>query len=43
MIEPKIVANKDYKNILMLAYYRNILVHHFMHESYIIISTVSRI
>ena len=33
VLEPKIVANKDYKNILMLAYYRNILVHYFMHES----------
>jgi glycerol-3-phosphate O-acyltransferase len=33
--EPQIKANKDYKNILMLAYYRNNLSHLFINEAYI--------
>lgn len=36
IVEPKVADSQ--KNILMLSYYRNILVHHFMHESYLIIS-----
>ena len=42
MVEPKTDQGEEYKNLLMLSYYRNILVHHFMHESYIIISALSR-
>jgi hypothetical protein len=42
MVEPKTDQGEEYKNLLMLSYYRNILVHHFMHESYILISALSR-
>ena len=35
VFEPQVKALKDYKNILMLAYYRNSLVHCFINEAYI--------
>jgi glycerol-3-phosphate O-acyltransferase len=31
----QITASKDYKNILMLSYYRNNLIHLFLNEGYI--------
>jgi glycerol-3-phosphate O-acyltransferase len=33
IFEPSVSASKDYKNILMLAYYRNNLIHLFINES----------
>ena len=35
IFEPSVTAKKDYKNILMLAYYRNNLIHLFLNEAYI--------
>lgn len=35
VFKPMVKANKDYKNILMLAYYRNNLIHLFINECYI--------
>lgn len=35
VFSPYVKANMDYKNILMLAYYRNNLVHLFLNEAYI--------
>ncbi len=35
VLEPSVSANKDYKNILMLAYYRNGIVHLFLNEAYV--------
>jgi len=35
IFEPSVTAKKDYKNILMLAYYRNNLVHLFLNETYV--------
>jgi glycerol-3-phosphate O-acyltransferase len=35
VFQPMVKANKDYKNILMLAYYRNNLIHLFINEGYI--------
>jgi glycerol-3-phosphate O-acyltransferase len=34
-LSPQVKANKDYKNYLMLAYYRNNLIHLFLNECYI--------
>jgi len=42
MLEPSVSPNKDYKNILMLSYYRNTLVHHFLLDSYVVISLLSK-
>ena len=33
ILSPMVKANKDYKNYLMLAYYRNNLVHLFLNEA----------
>ena len=33
VFEPSVSAKKDYKNVLMLAYYRNNLIHLFIHDS----------
>lgn len=33
VFEPSVSAKKDYKNILMLAYYRNQLIHVFLHDA----------
>lgn len=33
VFEPSVSAKKDYKNIVMLAYYRNNLIHLFIHEA----------
>ena len=35
VLSPQVKANKDYKNYLMLAYYRNNLIHLFLNECYI--------
>ena len=35
---PYVKANMDYKNILMLSYYRNNLIHLFLNESYLAVS-----
>lgn len=35
VFSPYVKANLDYKNILMLAYYRNNLIHLFINEAYI--------
>ena len=42
MYEPNVTPNKDYKNILMLGYYRNVLVHHFLLDSYTVLSIMSK-
>ncbi len=42
MYEPSVTPNKDYKNILMLSYYRNILVHHFLVDSYVVLSLLTK-
>lgn len=41
VFSPQVKANRDYKNILMLAYYRNGLIHIFLNESYIAASLLS--
>lgn len=41
VFSPQVKANRDYKNILMLAYYRNGLIHLFLNESYIAASLLS--
>lgn len=41
IIEPKIVPHKDYKNYLMLGYYRNPLNHIFFNEGCVIVSLLS--
>lgn len=33
VFEPSVSAKKDYKNIVMLAYYRNNLVYLFIHDA----------
>jgi glycerol-3-phosphate O-acyltransferase len=33
VFEPSVSAKKDYKNIIMLAYYRNQLIHVFLHDA----------
>ena len=41
VFSPQVKANKDYKNILMLAYYRNGLIHMFLNEAYIAVSLLA--
>lgn len=41
VFELQIRAKKDYKNILMLSYYRNNLVHVFLNETFIAASLIS--
>lgn len=41
VFSPQVKANKDYKNILMLAYYRNNLIHLFLNEAYIATSLLA--
>lgn len=41
VFSPQVKANRDYKNILMLAYYRNGLIHLFLNEAYIAASLLS--
>jgi glycerol-3-phosphate O-acyltransferase len=33
IFEPSVSAKKDYKNVIMLSYYRNNLVHVFIHDA----------
>eukprot|EP00347_Sterkiella_histriomuscorum_P008623 403344386 len=41
VFSPQVKANRDYKNILMLAYYRNGIVHMFLNEAYIAASLLA--
>ena len=41
VFSPQVKANKDYKNILMLAYYRNGIIHMFVNEAYIAASLLA--
>ncbi len=41
VIDSSILAKKDYKNILMLSYYRNNLAHVFMNEAFICCSLLA--
>ena len=38
IFEPAVTAIKDYKNLLMLTYYKNLLIHLFLNEALIAIS-----
>jgi glycerol-3-phosphate O-acyltransferase len=35
IFEPSVSALKDYKNLLMLAFYKNQMIHVFLNEAYI--------
>ncbi len=41
IFSPQVKASKDYKNYLMLAYYRNNLIHIFLNEAYIATSLLA--
>lgn len=41
VFSPQVKANRDYKNILMLAYYRNGIIHTFLNEAYIAASLLA--